>query len=339
MSDKSVSAPTEAARVSGLRKLVEMREFLLAALVVVAFIVLSLTSPYFFRWDNFRIVLSSMSIDGIVVIGMTILLISGGFDLSVGSGMALGMIVTATLFRHQGINPWIAGAVALCVSAAVGWVIGMLVTKIKLTHFIVTLCMMGILRGLVMTLAGGMHFSMVAQVASVPSYKFLGQGSLFDQLPIQVIIFLVFAVVADFLVRRSRIMRVVFSTGSNRKAAEYSGIRTSRVLIGASIVCAVSAGVAGFIYLARFAAVPLQAGQGLEMTAISACVIGGASLTGGKGSILGSVLGLAFMAMVTNAMTLFGVSAFQQDLIRFTILLTAVALDQIQQNIAIKRAK
>jgi len=338
MSDKSVSLPTEK-KTSILRRLVEQREFLLAALVALSFIVLSITSPFFLNWQNFRIVLSSMSIDGIVVIGMTILLISGGFDLSVGSGMALGMIVTATLFRNYGINPWISGVIAVGVSAFIGFIVGNLVTRIRLTFFIVTLCMMGIIRGLVMTLAGGMHVSMVSQVASVPSYHFLGHGAIFELLPVQVLIFIVLAIVADFFVRRSRIMRVVFYTGSNRKAAEYSGIRTKRILIGASMVCAMCAGITGFLYLARFAAVPLQAGIGLEMTAISACVIGGASLTGGKGSILGSVLGLTFMALVTNAMTLFGVSAFQQDLIRFTILLTAVALDQIQQNIAEKRAR
>jgi ribose transport system permease protein len=214
----------------------------------------------------------------------------------------------------------------------------MLVTKINLTHFIVTLCMMGMARGLVMTLAGGTNISLVSQIAEVPSYQFLGSGVVLG-LPIQVVIFILLAIIADFFVRRSKIMRVVFYTGSNRKAAEYSGIRTSRVIICASIVCSVCAAIAGVMYLSRFAGVPLTAGVGLEMTAISACVIGGASLTGGKGSILGSVLGLAFMALVTNAMIMFGIRAHSQDLIRFSILLAAVALDQIQQNLTKKRAQ
>jgi len=338
MSEKGLTQATGVTESLSFRSLMQMREFMLAIIVIVVFITLSITAPHFLNWQNLRTLLSSMSIDGIIVIGMTILLISGGFDLSVGSVMALSMIVTATLFRNYGINPWISGIIALGVSAVVGWVIGMLVTKVKLTHFIVTLCMMGIARGLVMTIAGGTNISLVSQIASVPSYQFLGTGALFG-LPIQVVIFLVLAIVADFFVRRSKIMRVVFYTGSNRKAAEYSGIRASRVVIGASIVCSVCAGIAGVMYLSRFAGVPLTAGVGLEMAAISACVIGGASLTGGKGSILGSVLGLAFMALVTNAMIMFGVRAHSQELVRFSILLAAVALDQIQQNMAQKRAQ
>jgi len=340
MSDTNLTTAPEAGaikRKSAFRRLTEMREFVLGVIVVLAVVILSVSTQYFLTWQNIRTVLSSMSTDGIIVIGMTILLISGGLDLSVGSVMCLSMVICANLFKSNGFNPWIAALVALTVCAAIGWVMGMLVTKIKLTHFIVTLCMLGIARGLVLTLSGGTPISLVAAMGTVPAFRFLGNGSVVG-VPMQVVIFAVLAITADFLVRRGKIMRLVFYTGSNAKAAIYSGIRTSKILIGTTMVSTVSAGMAGIIYLSRFSGVPLTAGTGLEMTAISACVIGGASLTGGKGTILGSVLGLAFMALVTNAMTMFGVSARSQDLIRYTILLSAVALDQIQQNMAKKRA-
>jgi ribose transport system permease protein len=140
------------------------------------------------------------------------------------------------------------------------------------------------------------------------------------------------------MVRNSSAMRVVLYTGSNAKAVEYSGINTQRTILTVGIVCSALAGIAGIIYLSKFSGVPMSAGAGLEMTAISAAVIGGASLNGGRGTILGSILGLAVMQLATNALSLYSVSTFWYDFIRFSILLGAVILDQIQQVIAEKRA-
>ena len=322
-----------------LRRIVQKREFLLVIIVAAMFVFLSLTTPFFLTWQNLRTVLSSMSTDGIIVIGMTILFIAGGFDLSVGSVMCLAMVICALMFRSVGLGIWESALIAIAFCAVIGWIIGMLVTKIKLNHFIVTLCFMGIARGLVFALSGGTNISLVAQLDAEPAFQFIGNGTVFGFLPTQVLIFIVVAIIADFLVRRTSIMRLVFYTGSNPRAAEYSGIRTHRIIIGAGIVCSICAGIAGVIFLSRFSGVPLTAGTGLEMVAISACVIGGASLKGGKGSILGSILGLAFMVLVTNAMIMFGIRAHWQDLIRFSILLAVVAMDQIGQNIAQKKAQ
>jgi ribose transport system permease protein len=254
------------------------------------------------------------------------------------------MTINALLFKG-GMDPWIAAVIAIAASALIGLIMGLLVTKLGLTHFIVTLAFMGIIRGLVLILSTGTPISIVSVLSQHPLFMGLGQGKLFGsgdmfptQFPVQVIIFIVLAVIADYIVRHSSAMRIVFYTGSNPKAAEYSGINTQKTIIIVGVVCSTLAGFAGVIYLSKFAGVPMSAGSGLEMTALSAAVIGGASLTGGKGTILGSILGLVLMQLATNALTLYSVSTFWYDFIRYSILLVAVVLDQIQQVFAKRRA-
>ena len=152
-----------------------------------------------------------------------------------------------------------------------------------------------------------------------------------------VVIFVIIAIIMDFFVRNSSTIRLVFYTGSNEKAAAYSGINVNRVTTLTCVACSVFAGIAGIIYVNRFSGVPLTAGTGMEMTAIASAVIGGVSFNGGKGSILGALLGLALMAFVQNAMTLFNVQAFWQDLIRYLIVLGAVIFDGVQQKMAHRR--
>ncbi len=314
-----------------LKKIASMREMTLILIITAFCIFLSLTSPFFATWINIKVLLSGLSTDALLVIGMTIILISGGIDLSIGSVMCLAMAICAKLFL-AGWNPWVAAVAAIGGAVTVGWVIGMLVTKIKLTHFIVTLCFMGIARGIVLTISSGTPISLVAQLASAPAFKMIGQGNVFGFLPMQVIIFIVLAIVADFMVRKSAAMRLVFYTGSNEKAAQYSGILVDRVKIAACMLCSAFAGIAGVIYMVKFSGVPMSAGVGTEMIAISSCVIGGCSMNGGKGTVFGAVLGLTLMSLVTNAMNLFAVTPTWQDLIRYCILLCAVVLDYLQQN-------
>lgn len=329
---------------SAFSKIRGMREFNLFIIVVAAMIVMGFTSPYFFQWTNLRVILSSIATNGIVVIGMTLMLITGAIDLSVGSMMAFSMTVSAMLYARAGMNPWIAALIAIIICSIIGWIMGLLVTKLRLSHFIVTLAFMGILRGMVLILSTGTPISIVSNLNNNEIFRQLGQGSLFGigskfptQLPINVIIFIVIAIIADYIVRHSSAMRIVFYTGSNPKAAEYSGINTQRTVRTVGIISSALAGVAGVIYLSKFSGVPMSAGQGLEMTAISSAVIGGASLTGGRGSVLGSILGLVLMQLATNALSLYNVSNFWYDFIRYSILLAAVVLDQLQQILKERR--
>lgn len=312
----------------------ELREMNLLLVILIAGVILSLTSPYFMTAMNIKVILASIADQGIVVIGMTLILIVGGIDLSVGAVLCLSAAISSLLIL-AGVNPWVALLIAVAAASVIGLIMGLLVTKLDLSHFIVTLAFMGITRGIVAIITSGTPISLVAELDApgLAAFKFLGQGSI-GLLTMPVVVFLILAVIADFLVRNSAAMRVVFYTGSNEKAATYSGIDTKRVKIIIGMICSALAGLAGVIYSIKFSGVPMSAGEGFEMTTISAAVIGGASLTGGRGSILGSVLGLMLMAIVTDAMTLFTAPPFYQNFIRYTILLLAVVIDHFQQKSA-----
>ncbi|MDR1133140.1 MAG: ABC transporter permease [Synergistaceae bacterium] len=317
-------------------KVLEMRELNLMLILLVIIIGLSLTNEYFATWANLRVVIGSFSLDGIAVIGMTVILISGGIDLSVGSVMCLSMTICALLIRAS-VNPWLSAVLALLGCTAVGLAMGLLITKIHLSHFIVTLCFLGIARGIVYALTTGTPISLVGALKDLPSFRFIGQGQVGGIIPMTVIIFLSLAVVSEIFVRKSSLMRLVFYTGSNEKAAAFSGINVDRVKLATCIACSLFAGIEGIVYVNKFSGVPVSAGTGLEMTAIASAVIGGVSMNGGRGSVLGAILGLALMALVQNALTLFAAPPFWQDLIRYLIVLGAVLLDALQKNRAIRR--
>ena len=314
-----------------IKKIFAFREIGLLLIITVFIIVMSFASDFFLQWSNIKVLLGSFSIDGIVVVGMTIILISGGIDLSVGQVLCLGMTVCSRLYA-DGMNPWVAALVALLVCIGIGFAIGILVTKFKLSHFIVTLCFMGIARGLNLITTRGMPISLISIMGIYPAFTFLGQGQIGGFFPMTVLIFIIVVVVAEFFVRNSAMMRRVFYTGSSEQAAIYSGIDTNKIKLAACVLSSFLAGCAGILYMNKFGGAQLTAGNGLELIAIASAVIGGASLTGGRGTILGAVLGITLIALVQNAMTLFVVPPFWQDLIRYLIVLIAVFLDNMQHT-------
>ena len=159
-----------------------------------------------------------------------------------------------------------------------------------------------------------------------PEFKFIGQGSI-GVIPFVIVIFVVFVIVFDLLLRRSTAFRKVFYTGSNEKAAAYSGIRTKRVIFFTTVLCSTLCGVAGVIYMARFGSAQPTFGIGMELNVIAAAVIGGASLSGGQGTIFGAILGAILLSVVSSSLALLDVSVYWQDIIRGSILLAAVSFD------------
>ena len=309
-------------------RLMERREAMLGLIVAAMYVFLSFANKNFMTWSNQKVLISSMAVDGIVVIGMTIILISGGIDLSVGSTLCLSMTVAALLMRKGG-NPWLCSLAGIAVAAAFGLLLGILVTKLHLTHFIVSLCFMGIARGLVYILTGGSPISLVRVFSNQKTFAFLGQGTIGGVFPMAPVCFIVIAILSEIYVRNSAGMRKVFYTGSNENAALYSGIKIDKIKILAFIACAAMAGLAGIIYMIRYSGVAVSAGSGEEMVALSAAVIGGASMNGGRGSILGSILGLLFIIVIQDALTLMMVPSYWQDFVKYVIVLLAVALDGV----------
>jgi ribose transport system permease protein len=297
-----------------LRRLLRMRETGLILIILVLFVAMSFASPYFLTWNNMRAMAMAFAVEGIVVVGMTILLISGGIDLSVGSVTALAMVIAGLLFLN-GVDPWVASGIAIGACTAIGAAMGFFVTRVGLHHFIVSLAVMVIARGLCLLGTGGRPIGLYTLP---PEFKFIGQGSI-GVVPVVIILFVVVVVAFDFLLRRTTMFRKVFYTGSNEKAAAYSGIRTKKVVFLTTTLCSALCGVAGIIYMARFGSAQPTFGVGMELNVIAAAVIGGASLSGGTGTIL--------LSVVSSSLALLDVSVYWQDIIRGSILLAAVTID------------
>lgn len=308
--------------ISPLGRILRMRETGLIAIILVLFIGMSFASPYFLTWVNMRAMVMAFAVEGIVVIGMTILLISGGIDLSVGSVTALAMVVAGWLFL-AGVDPWVASAIAIMVCTGIGAIMGFFVTRVGLHHFIVSLAVMVIARGVCLLGTGGRPLGLFTLPAE---FKFIGQGSI-GPVPLVILIFIVAVVAFDLMLRKTTLFRKVFYTGSNERAAAYSGIRTKKVVFLTTTLCSALCGVAGIIYMSRFGSAQPTFGIGMELNVIAAAVIGGASLNGGTGTIFGAILGVVLLSVVSSSLALLDVSVYWQDIIRGSILLAAVSID------------
>ena len=311
-----------AVRVPAWKRIGTMREAGLIAIILALCIIMSFASPHFLTLGNFRAMLMSFSIEGIVVVGMTVLLIVGGIDLAVGSVLCFAMVFAGTMFV-MGVDPWIASLLGIAMSGLIGAVMGFFVTVVGLNHFITSLAAMVIVRGLCLAITKGTPISLFTLP---PEFKAVGQGSIHG-VPYVILIFLAVIVIFDFLLRRATAFRKVFYTGSNEKAALYSGIKTNQVKFWVTVLSSTLAGFAGIIYMSRFGSATPTFGVGMELNIIAAAVIGGASLNGGSGTILGAILGIALLSVVTSSLILLNVSVYWQDMIKGCILLAAVSAD------------
>lgn len=312
-----------------LGKIRSFKEFNVLMVTIILIIGISIKSPIFLSATNIRTTLIGLACNGIIAIGMTLALVSGGFDLSVGAIMGLSACLTV-VFAGMGLNVWFAAILALVVCIGVGLLTGTLIGRVGLNPFITTLGIQQIARGAVFVLTAGSSLSLPAG-ADISSFKKLGQSSILG-IPIIVVIFIIMAVLGDFLVKKSSAAMKVFYIGSNEKAAILSGINAKKVKQMVYIITATLAAVAGILTSARFGVATSNTGAGSEMTVISAAVIGGASLTGGKGTILGAVVGVIMLSVISNALVLFNVDVNWQSLISGAILILAILFDLLSHK-------
>lgn len=304
------------------------REATILLIFIVFCIIMTFSSPYFLTWSNLSSTIVGMCCNALLAIGMTVVLASGGIDLSVGSTMAMSGAVAGVLAIKCDVNIWIAAVCGILAALCIGLVNGIICSKTNIAPMICTLGTMSIGAGLALVLTTGTSISMM----SVPSsYSVLGKGTI-GSVPIIIIVALVFAVIFGFLLRKSSVMRRAYYVGSNEQAADFSGINIFRVKMGVYILSGVLAGIAGIITTSRFAVASPTAGDGAEMTAISAAVIGGASVTGGSGTILGTMLGLLLLTFINNALVLLNVDVYWQEFINGCILLVAVLIDYFSRR-------
>jgi len=309
-----------------IKGVLRVREMAMIILLLISGLIMTIFSPYFLSWTNFVAISRGFAMEGLVVVGMSILLVSGAFDLSVGSVMALAGIVAAWLMVKTGTGQVVAVLCGIGVGGLAGLINGLVVSKIKVNPLIATLGMMSVARGICLGFTEG------RPVINVPlEFAWYGQGSLAG-FPVPFLIMILLVVIADLALRRSRPLRQLYYVGGNQAAARLSGINVDRVVMLGFVASGSFAALAGILSMARLQSGVPTAFVGVELRIIAACVIGGMSLSGGEGSVTGALLGLVFMALVSNAMTLFGVSIYWEGVITGTILIVAVSIDMLSRH-------
>lgn len=308
--------------MGGLGRLVQAREVTLLTLIVAVVIVMSFLSPYFLTAANFRAMSIGMVPTGIIVVGMTFLLVSGGFDLSVGSVLALTGTVLALLVV-KGLAVPVALLASAGVGALVGLINGILVTRVGVNPLVATLGTLSAARGFALVLTEGFSISGLP-----PSFGFVGSADVLG-VPLMVVIMVALVVIADLALRHTRALRQLYFIGANETAARLSGIAVDRVRTAAYVASGLLAALAGALLASRLMAGTPTAGNALELQVLAAAVIGGASLRGGEGTVLGAFLGVIFVALINDAMTMLAVSIYWQMVVTGIVLTVAVALDML----------
>jgi ribose transport system permease protein len=308
-----------------LKRITKQREFVIAVIVLSVIVVMSFVSPVFFSSGNLLALLLGLSIEAVIAVAMTNLMVSGGFDMSVGSIVAFSGAAVAILLT-KGVPTGVAVFVGLVIGGAIGLFNGFIISKVGINAFVTTLASLSLFRGLTLILTKGQNIS------GLPAdFKAIGQATFFGiQTPIYIAAILIIA--GDITLRRSRFFRQSYYIGGNERAARLSGIAVDRLKVLAYMLTGLFAGLAGIVMTARLGAASMTAGSGLELRVITAVIIGGASLQGGEGSVLGAFLGSLLMALITNALTLLGVDVYWQTFVIGGTLLVAVLIDQLSKN-------
>ena len=311
---------------SNLRGLSRNQGVSLLGILAVMWLVLGLLSPYFFTRDNLMEITLQTAVIAIIAAGETFIIISAGIDLSVGAVFAASAVVGGLVLEATGSFP-LALAATVGFGALLGLTNGLLITKLWVPPFIATLGMMGVARGLALILSNGIP------IYGLPdAYKFLGQGRIFDIIPVPTVIMIIVFIVGYIIANYSRFGRFIYAIGSNAEAARLSGIKVARVLIGVYVIGGLLAGLASIIESGRLGIIQPAGGNGYELLAIGAVVIGGTSLFGGEGSIIATLIGAIIMTTLRNGLTILGVNAFWQYVVNGSIIIIAIAIDQYRRR-------
>lgn len=318
----SAAAPKRSASAN----IAKFRELGLLAFIVLLSAGVQLRNPSFLTWENINDIATNTAILSILAVGMMLVIVTRGIDLSIGATLALsGMIAALTVKQYPGANPALALLIGVGIGLACGAVLGFLVSKVRILPIIATLGMMNVFRGLTFEASGGKWVSahqMPDSFKAIATGKLLGVNHL-------ILIAVVIYLVAYFFVNHTRTGRQVYAVGSNPESAAISGIRTGRILGLVYTVMGGLSGLAGVLWVSKFASAQGDTASGYELSVIAACVLGGVSIAGGSGKISGIVLGSVLLGILNNALPMIDVSPFWQNWIQGMIILVAVLVNAL----------
>ncbi|MGL4760616.1 MAG: ABC transporter permease [Sarcina sp.] len=283
--------------------------------------VISFVTPSFLTVSNITNVFTQVSVNAIIAVGMTFVILTGGIDLSVGSTLAISGALGASVIKSTG-NVFLAIIVATIVGTVIGIINGILIAKGKLQAFIATLATMTIFRGLTLVFTNGTPISKLPE-----NFVKIGNGKI-GIVSIPVIVTIIIAIIAIYALSQTRFGRYLYALGGNEESAKLSGINTDKIKIMSYAISGFMASIAGVIITSRIGSASPNAGTGFELDAIAAVVIGGTSLSGGEGKITGTIIGALIIGVLNNGLNLMNVSPFYQSIVKGLVILLAVLLDK-----------
>ncbi|WP_193597161.1 ABC transporter permease [Microbacterium sp. YJN-G] len=325
---QAVSENTDARDVKGLLKR-QLQQSLAFGTLVVLVIFFSIASPAFFTVSNMTTVLLSTAVIAILALGTTFVIITGGIDLSLGTGMALCAVMTGVFITNWGLPIWVGVLGGIGTGVLMGLINGVNITFLRLPPFIATLAMMMIAGGLALVISGvrPIYFS-----TSAPDFKKIALGVMIPGIPNAVLITIVLAIISAIVLSKTLLGRYTFAIGSNEEATRLSGVNTRRWTIFVYMFAGAFIGVAGVVIASRLDSAQPQIGMGYELQAIAAVIIGGTSLLGGRGSIIGTVIGALIMSVLVNGLRIMSIQSEWQNVVVGVVVLLAVFFDSLRNR-------
>jgi ribose/xylose/arabinose/galactoside ABC-type transport system permease subunit len=313
-----------------LRKAIAMGGPIIALALLMTYF--SITSPYFATGGNMVNIARQSSINIMLATGQSLVILSGGIDLSVGAIMALAASVSTVAMTYYGINVWFGMLISLAVGSFAGFMNGLVIAKGKVPDFIATLGMMTVARGVALLVTGGLpvpsHRIAHEVKAQIPAeLLWLGGGKFFG-IPTALLVAVLIVILGWFITRYTRLGRALYAVGGNKEAARVSGIDIDRTKISVYTVSGAFAGIAALVLTGRMNSANALMGEGAELQSIAAVVIGGSNLYGGEGGVGGTLIGALIMGVLNNGLNLIDVSAFWQRVILGSVLIVVVIFDQ-----------
>lgn len=307
------------------RELFVLQRLLPFLSLIILFVALAIASPHFLTSTNLSSVVRQTAVINIMALGMTMIIITGGIDLSVGAILAMGGLL-GTMAMEKGLSIPAGVLIGILTGLACGFANGIMITSLRIEPFIVTLGTLGIFRGTTLIISNGLPVHRIPQ-----QFSFLGEGNLLG-VPFVLWILVVCAMVTHVILEHTRLGRYTFAIGSNREAAIYAGIPVKFHMTAVYAIGGMLTGLAGMIEASRLMTGQPTAGQGYELQAIAAVVIGGGSLHGGEGSVIGTLIGAFIMGLLSNGSDLLGVSPYVQQAIIGAVIILAVTLDELRKR-------
>lgn len=310
-----------------------LKKYSTVILLLAVVVFFSVMTDSFLATRNMINILRQVAVLSILSAGMTFVIISGGMDLTVGSMLGLTGVICAKFIVEMQLNPVISIIFAVILMTLFGTLTGLLIVKLHVAPMVITLGMMTVARGLAYIFSGGIPIYDIPE-----SVVFLGQGKI-GPVPVPVIIMIIIVLIANYVLNNSYYGRYVYAIGGNEEAARLAGVAVDKIKVSLYSMSAFLAGIAGVILMARISSGSPQSGTGMEMDVVTAVVIGGVSISGGKGKIMGAFLGALIIGVLSNGLTIMNVGEYYQQVVKGVVLILAVAFDTYTNTDKVKKVK